>query len=237
MELSLVIPAYNEEAWIGKTLESVAKHAPGRFKEIIVVDNASTDKTADVARAYPGVRVVREERKGTNYARECGYRMATGDVIALLDADTLMRPGWTDKVLRAFERDPNLVCITGPYWFYDMPIWKATLLWLNWHFTIIGHFFTSAMGVTGNMALRRSVLEQMGGFDTSLTFDGDDVDTALRASRFGRVRFTFSIILDSSGRRYQKFGTLRTIWFYIRNTIRAVFGMRPNDGSVTAEAR
>jgi glycosyltransferase involved in cell wall biosynthesis len=234
MEISLVIPAFNEENYIGGTLEAVAKNAPGAFKEIIVVDNASTDKTGEVAARYPGVQVIREPRKGTNNARERGFRATTGDLVAFIDADTRIRKGWVDKIKRAFERDSNLACMTGPYWFYDLPKYQAVLLWLNWHFAIIGHILTSAMGVTGNMVLRRSVLEKMGGFDTSLTFHGDDVDTALRASKFGRVRFTFSIILDSSGRRYRSFGVLPTIGFYIANTVRTVFNISPTKESSDA---
>lgn len=222
MDISLVIPAHNEEKYIGATLESVSKHAPGKFKEIVVVDNVSTDSTAGVAASYSGVRVVREERKGTNHARECGFRHTTAAFVAFLDADTLLRPGWLEKVERAFARDERLVCLTGPYWFYDLPRFEATLLWLNWHFALIGHYFTNAMGVTGNMVLRRTALECMGGFDTSLTFDGDDVDTALRASKFGRVHFTFSIILDSSGRRYRTHGVLPTLYMYVRNTVNVI---------------
>ncbi len=219
MEISLVIPAHNEEAFIGKTLESVLQNAAGKFKEIIVVDNASDDGTAEVAGKYAGVRVIREDRKGTNHAREAGFRATTAPYVAFLDADTLMRPGWMDKVEHYFRRDPALVCLTGPYWFYDLPLPTAFLLWANWHFALIGHYFTNAMGVTGNMVLRRDTLERMRGFDTTLTFEGDDVDTALRASRFGTVKFTFSIILDSSGRRYRAAGILPTLVFYIRNAL------------------
>ena len=231
MKLSLIIPAYNEEKGIGKCLAAAVKHGAGKFKEIVVVDNASTDNTAAVAASFPGVRVVREDQKGTNFARQRGVEETTSELLAFLDADTLLRAGWIEKVERAFARDPKLVCLTGPYWFYDLPRHHAFAFWLNWHFAHITHFFTSAMGVTGNMVLRRSVLQNMGGFDTSYTFSGDDVDTALRASKFGRVTFTFDIILDSSGRRYKKLGYFHTIGFYIQNAIRVIFDRPQKDSS------
>lgn len=219
MELSLVIPAHNEEKYVGECLRRVFAVAPGTFKEIIVVDNASTDKTAEIARAFPGVTVVAESRKGTNFARERGWRATSAPLVAFIDADVHLKNGWVEKVKRAFARNPRLVCLTGPYWYYDLPWTLAAFIWINWHFALIGHFFTHGMGVTGNMVLARDALERMNGFDTSFTFSGDDVDTALRAKRLGHVRFTFSIILDSSGRRYKKLGVLCTLWLYIRNTI------------------
>jgi len=231
MELSLVIPAYNEEKGIGKCLTAAVEYGGSKFKEIVVVDNASTDNTAAIAASFPGVRVVRENCKGTNFARQRGVDETTGNLIAFLDADTLLRPGWIEKVEHAFARDPKLVCLTGPYWFYDLPHRHAFAFWLNWHFAHITHFFTSAMGVTGNMVLRRDALEKMGGFDTSFTFSGDDVDTALRASKFGRVKFTFDIILDSSGRRYKKLGYVKTTAFYIRNAVWVIFGKPKKDSS------
>lgn len=237
MQLSLVIPAYNEEKWIGGTLESVLKNARGKFSEIIVVDNASTDTTGDVARSYPGVRVVREDRKGTGYAREAGFRAASGDIIAFLDADTRMRSHWPDCVLQAFTRDEKLACVTGPYWFYDLPRIARMFLWINWHFAIIGNFFTGTLVVGGNFAIRRRVLEQMGGFDTSITFHGDDVDTGLRAAKFGKVRLRFDLALDSSGRRYDRFGVLHMVGVYIRNGFVGAFMRNPQYTNSYKEVR
>lgn len=235
MDISLVIPAYNEEDYIGSCIEYAQKY--DGFKEIVVVDNASTDRTAEVAARYPGVRVVREDRKGTGYARDIGYRATTADIVAFVDADTHIRPHWRDRIVRAFERDPRLVCLTGPYWFYDLPKITAVLLWLNWRLTLIGNLFTGPLGVGGNMALRRTALDAMGGFDTSITFYGDDVDVTRRAGRVGRVRFTFRIIIDSSGRRYRKFGVLRTLALYIRNGFVSAFHARPTYTKDYEEAR
>jgi glycosyltransferase involved in cell wall biosynthesis len=217
MEISLVIPAFNEEKYIGDTLESVLAHAGGAFKEIIVVDNASTDRTGAIAARYPGVTVVREDRKGTGFAREAGFRAATAPLIAFLDADTRMRDGWVGLVCRAFERDPGLACVTGPYWFYDLPPLTRALLWVNWHFAPIGNLFTGTLVVGGNFAIRRSVLERMGGFDTSIVFHGDDIDIGVRAARFGTVKLSFALYLDSSGRRYRAAGAFTMVGRYIYN--------------------
>lgn len=215
MEISLVIPAYNEEKYIAACV-ACAREANG-FKEIVVVNNACTDKTADVVSAFPQARMIREERRGTGFAREAGWRATTGDIVAFVDADTRVNARWRATIERAFRKDPNLACITGPYWFYDLPYITALLINLNWRLAHVGNLFTGPLVVGGNMALRRDVLLKMGGFDTSIIFYGDDIDIAKRASKFGRVRFTFRLMLNSSGRRYRRYGVLRTLALYIRN--------------------
>ncbi|MBU6323075.1 MAG: glycosyltransferase [Patescibacteria group bacterium] len=225
MEISLVIPAYNEEDYIADCIKSAL--AFDGFKEIIVVDNASTDRTADIARGFPGVSVVREENRGTGFARDRGFRESSGDLVAFVDADTRVRARWRAQVISAFVRDPNLVCLTGPYWFYDLPFITAQLLNLNWRLAYIGNLFTGPLVVGGNMVLRRETLEKMGGFNTSIVFYGDDIDISRRAARFGRVRFTFAIMIDSSGRRYRVSGVLRTLALYIRNAVVGAFHEHP----------
>ena len=94
MRLSFVVPAYNEEAYLPACLESILTQidpatsglAPGTC-EIIVVNNASTDRTREVALRYPGVTVVDEPRKGLTFARQAGFAASTGDLIANVDSD------------------------------------------------------------------------------------------------------------------------------------------------------
>jgi len=86
MTISVVIPAYNEEKCIGACLENVIKYAPDNLKEIVVVNNASTDKTAEIASKFPKVRVVFEPDKGLTKARQAGLMAAEGDLVAYVDA-------------------------------------------------------------------------------------------------------------------------------------------------------
>jgi glycosyltransferase involved in cell wall biosynthesis len=87
MTLSIVIPAFNEEKYIGDCLKSCLKFAPANLREIIVVDNASTDRTAEVARGYgPLVRVVSQPKKGLTHARQAGFEAAQGDIMMSIDA-------------------------------------------------------------------------------------------------------------------------------------------------------
>src|SRR3989344_1436029 len=101
MKLSFVIPAHNEEHYIKDCLESILREAKtGNYNiEIIVANNASTDRTKEAAQSVPGVKVVDELKKGMVHARSAGYKASTGDLIANIDSDTRLTPGWIKKVM------------------------------------------------------------------------------------------------------------------------------------------
>jgi glycosyltransferase involved in cell wall biosynthesis len=104
MRLWVVVPAYNEEKGIGATLAALAAQDDADFT-VVVVDNASTDRTAEIARAFAGTHVIREERKGTGAAADTGMRYAIdhgATHLARTDADCLPRPDWTAAVRRGF---------------------------------------------------------------------------------------------------------------------------------------
>lgn len=82
--------------------------------EIIVVDNGSSDDTAAIAGSWPGVRVIPEPREGITFARNTGMDAARSQVIARIDADTLVTPGWAQAIRRAFTMDPPPAGLTGP---------------------------------------------------------------------------------------------------------------------------
>ncbi len=104
LRVSLVIPAYNEESHLAECLDAVAAQTVKPF-EVIVVDNNSTDATAAVARRYPFVTLLHEERQGPAYARDCGFNAAHGDIIGRTDADSLLAPDWVARVQQLFADD------------------------------------------------------------------------------------------------------------------------------------
>src|SRR5690349_12033750 len=124
IRISFVVPAYNEEALLPSCLRAIRAEIErtGVAAEVIVVDNASTDGTASVARATPGVVLVHQPKKGLVQARSAGFDASSGELVANIDADTLVPPGWLDRVLAEFAADPGLVCVSGPYDYYDVPM-------------------------------------------------------------------------------------------------------------------
>ena len=114
MRLSFVVPAYNEELYLADCLQSILDEirsqppcAPdGIDFEVIVVNNASTDRTRDVALGYPGVRVVDEPRKGLYSARQAGFEASSGALIANVDADSRLLPAGSRTSLPSSPRTP-----------------------------------------------------------------------------------------------------------------------------------
>ena len=112
MNLSVVIPAYNEEKRIGHCLKSVFNQTVKPY-EVIVVDNNSTDRTVEIAREM-GAKVVVQPLQGATYARNMGFDEAKGEVIARTDADTIVPNDWIEKYKEHFEEDPLLDSMAGP---------------------------------------------------------------------------------------------------------------------------
>lgn len=225
MKISFVIPAYNEEDYIGLCLQSVMRElaASGCDAEVIVVNNASIDRTRERALAVPGVRVVDEPRKGLVRARQAGYLAATGDLIANIDADTRLPPGWIELVLEEFGRNPSLAALSGPLIYFDMSGLGRAMVRVFYGFGYLAYLVLhyvirkGAMIQGGNFVVRRSALEAIGGYDTTIEFYGEDTDIARRVSRVGRVKWTFRLPIYSSARRLKGEGILRVGLRYALN--------------------
>ncbi|MFA7208833.1 MAG: glycosyltransferase family 2 protein [Parcubacteria group bacterium] len=225
MKLSIIIPAYNEENYIGECLESIQSEMEGKTYavETIVVDNASTDKTAETARAFPGVKVVYEPAKGLTSARRAGYLASVGDLVANIDADTKLPAGWIDKVFSEFSHNGKLVALSGPYIYYDLSYLQRGAVkffyFLGYLTHIINHKILKkgAMLQGGNFIIRRSALERIHGYNTKIDFYGEDTDVARRIQKVGEVKFTFDLPMYTSGRRLRAEGILTMAVRYLIN--------------------
>jgi len=234
IKFSFVIPAYNEENYIGDCLEAITREAKGRSDvEIIVADNNSNDHTDAIVAKYQQVKLVREAKRGANATRQAGFEASHGDLVAFIDADTKMPPGWLGKVEKEFAKDPNLVCVSGPFIYYDL---SRTLRVLVRIFYILGYcmyligrtfFHTATMIQGGNYTVRRSAFEKIGGQNVDIKFYGDDTDNAVRLSKVGVVKFTFDIPILTSGRRLAKEGAWTMGWRYAINNFWMLAFRRP----------
>ena len=111
--VTAAIPVRDGEAYLAEAIESVlAQSRP--CDQVIVVDNGSSDRSAEIARGFaPAVEVVREPRLGIGIARNAALRAARGDFVAFLDADDLWEPAKTALQLAAFEAEPRLQLVFG----------------------------------------------------------------------------------------------------------------------------
>ncbi|MCX6787359.1 MAG: glycosyltransferase family A protein [Candidatus Kaiserbacteria bacterium] len=235
MKISFVIPAYNEENYIADCLQSVLHATADKpyLTEIVVVNNASTDRTAEIARQFPGVCVVDESRKGLTRARQKGFESTTGELIANIDSDVRLPIDWLDKAFAEFERCPELVCLSGPFVYHDLSLLHRLITkmfyGLGFIFYRLNRLFTrrGAMAQGGNFIVRRTSLQKIGGYDTNIAFFGEDTDIARRMSHVGRVEFTFRLWVYTSGRRLKTQGVVRTGLKYALNYFWVLFFREP----------
>ena len=212
MKVSIVIPAHNEEESIAHTLEAVCALSYPDF-EVIVVDNASTDKTSEIAKKFP-VKVVREDRKGLLFARERGRVEAIGEIIANMDADCLPHKNWLSKMVHHFKND-DVAAVSGPYDYFDgkrffrftsLFLQKTLYVFMN---NILQSLHKGGVLIGGNNLIRASVLRDIGGYDTNILFYGEDTNTAKRVSKKGKIIFHQSYVMKTSARRFKKEGFLK----------------------------
>ncbi len=225
---------------LGKCLASVFKEIEGSrtslnpFEaEVVVVDNASTDRTREEALKFSNVTVVRENLKGLVYARRAGWVATSGELVANIDADTIVPDGWLSTVVREFAKDKNLVALSGPYIYYDLPAWQRALVkafyFLGWLIHLVNHHVlrVGAMLQGGNFVLRRSAWDSVGGFDVTISFYGEDTDVAKRIGKAGRVKWTWGLPMHTTGRRLAEEGLVKMSWVYTLNHLSILWTGRP----------
>jgi glycosyltransferase involved in cell wall biosynthesis len=201
MHVTVVVPTSGRAGYLEVTLDSLSSQRTATPHEVLVVDDGATDATPEIAERF-GARVVRHgERRGLNAARNTGLREARGDLIAFVDDDVFVPPGWLDALVEGAERHPEADAFGGPIRARfeghapracgreDPPITTLDL----------GPADVEAEMVWGaNFAVRRSAVERVGEFDES--FDrghGDEEEwlLGLRAAG-GRIVYLAGAGLD-----------------------------------------
>ncbi len=216
-QISVIVPAYNEEKYIGKCLDSLTNQDLDKnLYEILVIDNNSTDKTGTVALAYP-VKMFLEKRKGVAYTRSLGVEKSQGQIIAFTDSDCIVPKNWISNFLAKFAKDPKLDAAGGVFAFYDGNKFLKTLALktqkFTWHLS------------GGNMAIRRKSLSQIGGFEP-LVHAGEDVLLTLKLQKQGTFLIDQNNVVQTSSRRFSD-NFLKTILMYFPNDFSLKYFHRP----------
>lgn len=198
MTISVVIPAYNEESYLPRTLASLHK-LDRKPDEILVVDGGSTDKTAAIARQN-GATVITVAHRGIGFARDKGLKRATGDIIAFTDADTVVPRDWLTKIEETLS-SPGVVGVFGTFrvpdgwwvyrWYIDyiQPSLNQLYYWLG-----------IPMAAGQNIAFLRKTGIEVGGFPEDYKI-AEDIEMATRLKKAGKVLLRQDLIVSSSGRR------------------------------------
>ncbi|MFZ4768175.1 MAG: glycosyltransferase, partial [Roseimicrobium sp.] len=174
--VSVIVCTRNGAATLQQCLESLACQTLPPL-EVLVVDDGSTDPTPAIAQAYAFVRYHRQEHAGLGVARNVGMSLARGDVLAYTDDDCMADEDWLRQVVRAFQ-DPRCVAAGGPN--VPPPPRNATEACVALAPGAPSHVLLDdfeAEHLPGcNLVIRRSALEEVGGFGAEFLAAGDDVD-------------------------------------------------------------
>jgi len=225
MKFSIIIPAYNEEKLLPRCLKSIfSARLPEDF-EVIVVNNASTDRTEEIAKSFSGVKVVTELNKGITRARQAGFQAANGDILVFFDADTIIPSDWFQIATEKLKSNPKLVGVSGPYHFEAISWWARGFEWFyNCIVMPAGEFvwkyFLRQGGIMllgGNFAVRREALVAINGFNTEIDFYGEDTNLTRRMAKIGKIDYTNKLFVYSSPRRFEGEGRLKLIIKYVIN--------------------
>ncbi|MCX7001034.1 MAG: glycosyltransferase [Candidatus Sumerlaeota bacterium] len=189
--ISIIIPAYNCEETIVRCVASIL-HLTWGNKEIIIIDDGSTDATPDILKGYGGdIRIIRTPNAGPSRARNIGVREATGEFIAFTDSDCIVAEDWLDELFKGFVSektagvggDQQSPADDTPFG-KNIHAFMKSVGFVADYLKIQDRLIRTRHNPTCNVMYRREVLLEAGLFDEAL-WPGEDVDIDLKITRLG----------------------------------------------------
>lgn len=224
---SVVIPTYNEEKYLPSCLKSILSQTiPRESYEIIVVDGYSEDGTVKLAEEIAD-RVVVAERRGPGNARNIGGRMAKGEILVFLDADTIIAPNFMKKVYGYFA-DPRVVggtCDIYPLEAEPRAVALYSLVNVLYRLLYAAGFPHAQTKCC--FYLRKTFID-VGGFNERLKV-AEDQELAWRMSRKGKMVYVRGTVAYSSMRREKAKGYVATVADWVKNYLMVALAGRSQD--------
>jgi GT2 family glycosyltransferase len=194
---SIIIPTFNGSRRIGNCLDALQKQTSGRTAEIIVVDDGSTDNTADVVGNYSTVRLISQKNAGPATARNRGAFEAQGQILLFTDDDCVPAPGWLDAMLAPFA-DPDVVGAKGAYLTHQSSF-AARFVQIEYEdkYRKMSGLDTIDFVDTYSAAFLCDRFQEMNGYDTSFPVAcAEDIELSYRMSARGwKMKFVPSAIV------------------------------------------
>jgi len=209
--ISVIVPVYNSAGYLRKCLEHLRRSSVSDY-ECIVVDDGSTDTSADVARQFGVTVLSTDRRRGPAFARNLGAKSAKGEILFFIDADVCVASNTLDRVSANFEQDPDLAAVMGSY--DDEPDSQDFLsLYKNLMHCYVHHnsrreacTFWSGCG-----AIRKRVFHEASGFDESYDRPAiEDIELGYRLKSAGKKLALDTSILVRHLKRWSFFGLVKT---------------------------
>ena len=196
--ISIVIPAFNAQKTIAQTLQAVLSQDYEQLFEVIVVDDGSTDKTAQIVQSFQQVRYIYQPNSGPATARNRGIDESHGELVCFTDSDCLPRTDWISELVRYFS-EPNIAVVAGSYGIANDKNLLASCI----HQEIIFRhnklipIFSKSFG-SYNFCARKNILQALGGFDTHYRYaSGEDNDLSYKILKAGyKIYFARSALVD-----------------------------------------
>jgi glycosyltransferase involved in cell wall biosynthesis len=213
--ISVIIPAHNEDGYLGETLAALQCQTYRRF-EVVVVANGCQDKTVAVARGRCD-RLVAVSRKNLGRARNLGARLARGALLVFLDADTLLEPAALARMAAAFSQTAAAGTVKG------RPDKSRLAYRLIYALKNSVHRWGLHPGSSGVMLCWKEQFMRCGGFDEGLEVR-ENSELLRRLMQFGSYKYLGDITATTSMRRYEQRGVGRVTWLWCRLWFQSLLG-------------
>ncbi len=196
--VSVIVPAYNAAATIGKTLEALSKQNCFQPFEVIVVDDGSSDNTADIVSSFALVRYVRQDNAGPASARNHGAQLAQGEYLAFTDSDCIPHENWIAELMQGFGKK-EVGVVAGSYGIANPESLLARCIYkeILWRHMNLMPEYPNAFG-SYNFCVKKEVFNAVGGFNTAYrNASGEDNDLSYKAIGAGwRIYFQPKALVD-----------------------------------------
>ncbi|OIO26237.1 hypothetical protein AUJ14_02235 [Candidatus Micrarchaeota archaeon CG1_02_55_22] len=221
LSLSVIVPTYNEEKLISRTLKNLHEVMP-KNTQIIVSDGHSKDGTVRIARKY--AKVIYETGHSIGWGRNDGAKASKGDIVLFVDADTFPTKEYHDRMIAAFA-DPKVVCV-GCHILPEKVSLIREAFFYALNIVVAASVAIGQPTIAGScVAYRRKAFEKEKGFDTE-TASAEDMDLSRRIKRRGKVVFLYNTVVPTSDRRIHQLGILGLIKDWTRTSILFITGRK-----------